>query len=163
MFVSIATPEYTGMKANSLKVRAALTSGVLEVYEKHQDLIGKINNNFLEIEHLVENKVVSSCYVLQDAIFIVSNEGLDFSKTTKETSVYVYAKKSVEISKGFSLDQLMKDIEEKRKNLATEVQALKLENDQNNFELLSVKAFILKEDIVFLEKVYEVAKSKGKN
>jgi F0F1-type ATP synthase epsilon subunit len=160
MFFSIATPEYTGIKPNSLKVRAALTSGLLEIYDKHQDLIGKINNNFLQVEYLIDNKLENSYYILQDAILVVSNQGFE---DNNQTSIFVYAKRLIEISKTFSFEDLAKDTDQVNKNLEKEMESLRVETDENNSDLLATKILLLKEEILFLEKAYTLGRSILKN
>ena len=47
MLFSLATPEYTHIQSNTTKVRVHLRSGVAEIFEQHQDLMGKIDNNII--------------------------------------------------------------------------------------------------------------------
>ena len=51
--------------------------------------MGKVDNNIVEIETNFENKVEKLLFVLQDAVFIVSNQGLDSSADEKGTGIYV--------------------------------------------------------------------------
>jgi hypothetical protein len=62
-----------------------------EIFDQHQDLMGKVDNNLIEIETNFE-KDRKILFVLQDAVFIVSNKGLDATAENKGTGVYVYAK-----------------------------------------------------------------------
>ena len=52
MLFLLATPEYNNVQANTTKVRVHLRSGVAEIFEQHQDLMGKVENNLIEIETL---------------------------------------------------------------------------------------------------------------
>jgi hypothetical protein len=54
--------------------------------------MGKVDNNLIEIETNFENRLEKILFVLQDAVFIVSNKGLDATAENKGTGVYVYAK-----------------------------------------------------------------------
>ena len=53
--------------------------------------MGKIDNNILEVETNFENKVEKTLFVLQDGVFIVSNQGLDVTVRIKEL-VFMYIK-----------------------------------------------------------------------
>ncbi len=163
MFLSITTPEHLHIQPNSLRIKAGLTSGVLEIYNKHQDLIGKIDNNFLEVDSINENKEEKSFYILQDAIFVVSNQNFEEETNASQTSIYVYAKKLLEISKNFSSDLILKELDEKKKELENQMEKLKNESDEdNNFDMLTSKILILKDDVIFLEKAYSFLKEKIK-
>jgi F0F1-type ATP synthase epsilon subunit len=98
MLFLLATPEYSNLQSNTTKVKVHLRSGVAEIFEQHQDLMGKVENNIVEIETNFENKFEKSLFILQDAVFVVSNQGLDTTAETKGTGVYVYAKKVKEIT-----------------------------------------------------------------
>ena len=92
MLFLLATPEYNNIQSNTTKVRVHLRNGVAEIFDQHQDLMGKIDNNILEVETNFENRVEKLLFVLQDAVFIVSNQGLDVNSDNKGTGIYVYAK-----------------------------------------------------------------------
>jgi len=74
MLFLLATPEYNNVQSNTTKVRVHLRSGVAEIFEQHQDLMGKIDNDIVEIETNFENRLEKIWFVLQDAVFIVSNQ-----------------------------------------------------------------------------------------
>jgi hypothetical protein len=82
MLFLLATPEYNNIQSNTTKVKVHLRNGVAEILEQHQDLMGKVENNLLEIETNFENRLEKLLFVLQDAVFIVSNKGLDADKNT---------------------------------------------------------------------------------
>ena len=54
MLFLLATPEYNNIQSNTTKVKVHLRNGVAEILEQHQDLMGKVENNLLEIEMQVE-------------------------------------------------------------------------------------------------------------
>lgn len=56
MLFLLATPEYSNLQSNTTKVKVHLRSGVAEIFEQHQDLMGKVENNIIEIETNFENK-----------------------------------------------------------------------------------------------------------
>ena len=57
MLFLLATPEYNNIQSNTTKVRVHLRNGVAEIFDQHQDLMGKIDNNILEVETNFENKI----------------------------------------------------------------------------------------------------------
>lgn len=159
MFFLLATPEYNNLQSNITKVKVYLKNGVAEIFEQHQDLMGKVENNLVEIESVSENKTETSKFVLQDAVFIVSTQGLDKQAETKATTVYVYAKNVRELSADFSLEKIITDYDKKAAELAAETLRLEQESAGNLKKTLTAKVFLLKDEVEFLKKVMTVAKS----
>ena len=156
MLFLLATPEYNNIQSNTTKVRVHLRNGVAEIFDQHQDLMGKIDNNILEVETNFENKIEKLLFVLQDAVFIVSNQGLDVNSDNKGTGVYVYAKKVKEITSSVSVDEVSKEYEDKKTSLEMENQ--KLGSDEEANKAINSKIFVLKDEVEFLEKVVTVVK-----
>jgi F0F1-type ATP synthase epsilon subunit len=156
MLFLLATPEYSNLQSNTTKVKVHLRSGVAEIFEQHQDLMGKVENNIIEIETNFENKFEKSLFILQDAVFVVSNQGLDTSAETKGTGVYVYAKKVKEINSSISIDEVTKQYEQKLVELETENQ--KLATAEGNEKVINSKIFLLKDEAEFLKKVVTIVK-----
>ena len=151
----LATPEYNNVQSNTTKVRVHLRSGVAEILEQHQDLMGKVDNNIVEVETNFENKIEKLWFVLQDAVFIVSNEQ---KEEAGETGVYIYAKRVQEISKDLTLETIIKQYEEKVEAFELEKQQLAEQNIDPLNQSLNAKLFVLKEDVNFLKKVVSVVK-----
>ena len=156
MLFLLATPEYNNIQSNTTKVRVHLRNGVAEIFDQHQDLMGKIDNNILEVETNFENKIEKLLFVLQDAVFIVSNQGLDVNSDNKGTGIYVYAKKVKEITSSVSVDEVSKEHEDKKTSLEMENQ--KLGSDEEENKAINSKIFVLKDEVEFLEKVVTVVK-----
>jgi len=158
MLFLLSTPEYTNLQSNTTKVKVHLRNGVAEVFDKHQDLMGRIDNNIVEIETNFENRLEKSLFVLQDAVFIVSNKGLDTAAETQLTSVYVYAKRAKEIGSNLSLEELSKQYEQKNTELENET--AKLTGGQNTAldKVINSKIFLLKDEVTFLKKVVTIVK-----
>ena len=145
MLFLLATPEYNNIQSNTTKVRVHLRNGVAEIFDQHQDLMGKIDNNILEVETNFENKIEKLLFVLQDAVFIVSNQGLDVNSDNKGTGIYVYAKKVKEITSSVSVDEVSKEYEDKKTSLEMENQ--KLGSDEEENKAINSKIFVLKDDV----------------
>ena len=156
MLFLLATPEYNNIQSNTTKVRVHLRNGVAEIFDQHQDLMGKVDNNIVEIETNFENKVEKLLFVLQDAVFIVSNQGLDSSADEKGTGIYVYAKKVKEITSSLSVEEVAKEYEDKKTSLERENQKLGI--DEESDKAINSKIFVLKDEVEFLEKVVTVVK-----
>ena len=152
----LATPEYNNIQSNTTKVKVHLRNGVAEVFDQHQDLMGKIENNIIEIETNFENRIEKTLFVLQDGVFIVSNQGLDASTENKGTSVYVYAKRAKEIASNISLEEISKQYEQKKLDLETETQ--KLTGNATSDKVINSKVFLLKDEVEFYKKVFLVVK-----
>jgi hypothetical protein len=117
--------------------------------------MGKVENNIIEIETNFENKFEKSLFILQDAVFVVSNQGLDTTAETKGTGVYVYAKKVKEITSTISVDEVTKQYEQKVAEL--EIENQKLAGDAND-KVINSKIFLLKDEVEFLKKVVTIVK-----
>ena len=152
----LATPEYNNSQSNTTKVRVHLRNGIAEIFDQHQDLMGKIDNNIIEVETNFENRFEKVLFVLQDGVFIVSNQGLDATAETKGTSIYVYAKRAREISSNISVEEISKQYEQKKSILDAETQ--KLTGNESTDKVINSKIFVLKDETAFLQKVLTVVK-----
>jgi hypothetical protein len=161
MLFLLATPEYNNVQSNTTKVRVHLRSGIAEIFEQHQDLMGKVDNNIVEIETNCENKLEKIWFVLQDAVFIVSNQKGNSTGSAFDnegTGVYIYAKRVQEINSSVSMEELSKQYEEKVKLFETEKQNLVNENIDVSDEASNSKLMVIKDEIDFIKKVMAVVK-----
>jgi len=158
MLFLLATPEYTNVQSNTTKVKVHLRNGVAEVFDLHQDLMGRIDNNIVEIETNFENRLEKVLFVLQDAVFIVSNKGLDPNASATGTSVYVYAKRAKEIGSGVSVETITKQYDQKNAELDKATLKLSEPNVDPLDRVINSKIFILQEEVTFLKKVVEIVK-----
>jgi F0F1-type ATP synthase epsilon subunit len=155
MLFLLATPEYNNIQSNTTKVKVHLRNGVAEILDQHQDLMGKVENNLLEIETNFENKLEKLLFILQDAVFIVSNKGLETNIESKGTGVYVYAKRVREINSSTSVEEIIKQYDQKNSELEKELS--KIETEGNSAKVTS-KIFLLKEEVEFLKRAVTIIK-----
>jgi hypothetical protein len=118
--------------------------------------MGRVDNNIIEIETFFENRLEKLLFVLQDAVFVVSNKGLGSDKDKNQTAVYVYAKRAKEISSTVSIDDVSKQYEKISKQLEGLKEKLSLDS-QNR--LLKSKILLVEEEANFLTKTIAVIKS----
>lgn len=156
MLFFLSTAEYSNVQNNTTKVKVHLNGGVAEILDQHQDLMGRIDNNIIEIETFFENRLEKILFVLQDAVFVVSNKGLGADKDKNQTAIYVYAKRAKEISSNLSVDDVSKQYD----NLVKQLEILKEKqtNDSTN-RLLKSKILLVEEETNFLTKTMSVIKS----
>ena len=157
MLFLLNTPEYTNVQSNTTKVKVHLKNGIAEILDQHQDLMGRVENNIVEIETNFENKIETNFFVVQDAVFIVSTKGLD-KKLDKKTSVYVYAKNVKEINSRLAIDEITKQYEKKVELLEKETVKLNQKVDEKLEMSIKSKIFMLNQDAEFLKKVLNLAK-----
>jgi len=151
MFFFLVTSDYNTQELNTNKAKFSSTTGNLEILDKHQDLMGLITNNVVEIETTVENKNEKSLFFLQTGIFVISTKGLE--KNKKGTSIYVYASKAKKISPTTSVEEVNKELEEKRLEL-------EIEKKKTGKQLASpAKLSRLENEIIFCEKVVGFVKT----
>lgn len=157
----LLTPERNFQILNVSRVKGHLKNGIVEVFDKHQFLMGLIENNLIEIEAIGENEL-KKFFVLQDGIFIVSETNLGDLKLKTPTTVYAYAKTFFEIKKNTSIEELSINYQEKKEALDQEILKLSAgKNEQINY-LLNAKTLLLKEEVEFFRniiKIYEKVKS----
>jgi F0F1-type ATP synthase epsilon subunit len=158
MLFLLATPEYNNVQANTTRVKVHLRNGVAEIYEQHQDLMGKVENNLVEIETNFENKLEKFSFVLQDAVFIVSNKGLDEESENQETGVYVYAKKVQELGPNLSIDKLTEEYTQKKEELDKELEKLNNKSSDPLDSVINSKVLLLQEDVEFLRRTLVIVK-----
>ena len=159
MLFFLATPEYNQAQSNTTKIRVHLSTGVAEIYDQHQDLMGKIDNDMVEIETNFDNKIEKSKFLVQEGVFVVSTKNtISVTPTGPDTGVYIYAKRAKEINSKISLDEISKEYEIKKERLEKEEQKLP-EGKKNSYNLLTnSKLYLLKEEVDFLRKVILVVK-----
>lgn len=158
MLLLLATPEYNNLQSNISKVRVHLRNGVAEIFDQHQDLMGKVENNLIEIETNFENKMEKSLFVLQDAVFIVSNKGLDGNAETNETGVYIYAKKAAKVGKNIPTEELSEQYDTKKTLLDAELEKLNEKGSDTLNKVITSKVLLLQEEVEFLRKALVIAK-----
>lgn len=141
-----------------LRVKAQLTNGTTEVLDQHQDLLGKICNNIIEIETSLENKLEKIYFVAQEAIFGVSTKRLDKKQESRTTSVYVYATEMLEINSNTSIEDLRAQFDLKTTELEIETQKAKGESFDLSRNIMNAKLVGLKNEIEFLGVALKLAK-----
>ena len=158
MLFLLATPEYNNTQSNTTKVKVHLRSGIAEILDNHQDLMGKVENDIIEIESNFENKIEKLTFVLQDAVFVVSNQGLDATADNKNTGIYVYAKRAKEVGSNISLEEVTKQFETKNIELEMEREKISSLNLDPNDKVISSKIILIQDELEFLKKVQAVVK-----
>lgn len=162
MLFFLATPEYNQTQSNTTKIKVHLSTGIAEILEQHQDLMGKIDNDIIEIETNFENKIEKTKFLVQEGIFVVSTKNTISvtAPTTTETGVYVYAKRAKELSSKTSLEQISKEYESKQERLEKEEQKVaEGSKEPLSYErITNSKFYLLKEEVEFLKKAVFILK-----
>lgn len=156
MFFFLATSDYTTLRPTATKVRVYLTNGIAEIFEQHQTLLGKIDRDRLDVETIVDNKIETTTFLLQNAIFVVSNKELTSKKTG--TYIYVYAQRVKEITSSLNIEELIKQNQLKKDEFEKEKEKVSKETDQTKSTSNSTKLMMITEEIAFLERVISFTK-----
>jgi hypothetical protein len=168
MLFFLSTPNYINEQLNTTKVKVHLKNGIAEILDQHQDLMGNVENDLIEIETNFENKIEKFIFVVQQAIFVVSHKGLDNKAQKKGTSIYVYAKDVREINSSISLDENIKQYEKKKLELSIELKKLEDEKEATKklnptnvttSNLTNSQVLLLQQDVDFLKTVISIVKS----
>jgi hypothetical protein len=162
MYFTLTAPQAFGTTqnlANHLnvtKVKVHLRNGVAEILENHQELMGKVDNDLIEVETNVENRSEKFRYVAENAIFIVSPVKADAeTQTARATDIFVYAQRFYEITPNLSLDELEKAYQQKNNQLEEE---LKKQELQDSTKALPPKIFLLRSEVAFLKRILVIVK-----
>lgn len=153
----LLTSECAYTISNVRKVKGFLSHGVVEVFDRHQDLMGLVENNLVEIELNLEN-AAKEFFALQNGIFIVFSTPLGSNIAKSETIVYVYAKAFLKIEKNTSIEELLQKYEHKKFLLNTELQKFNKNIMDPSDLLVNSKALMLKEETEFLQSTIVIAK-----
>lgn len=158
MQFSLATPEDTKKNlSNATRVKVHLTTGIVEILDKHQDLLGKVSMDILEVESNNDNKSEKSKFILQEGLVIVSTKGLDIE--TAQTGVYVYAKRILELTTSLSMEEFSKKVEQKSAKLELEKLLLADVTPSGiNTNTLKTKVLLLEDELAFDKKVLALIK-----
>lgn len=156
----LATPDDIKKSLSNVnRIKIHLTTGLIEILDKHQDLLGQIRTDLVEVENNDENKIEKIRFIVQDAVVIVSNKGLNNDNTLSETGTYIYTKRVLELTSNLSLDEFSKKIEQNSIKLENEKQVL---SDPNitliNLKKTKTKIFLLEDDLEFDKKVLSFLK-----
>jgi F0F1-type ATP synthase epsilon subunit len=161
MLFFLATPEYNLAQSNTTKIKVHLSTGIAEILDQHQDLMGKIDNDIVEIETNFDNKIEKLKFLVQEGVFVVSTKNsISSSATSSETGIYVYAKRSQEISSKISIDDITKQYEIKKDRFEKEEEKFfegKKETVAYN-RITNTKLCLLKEEVEFFKKAISVLK-----
>jgi hypothetical protein len=121
--------------------------------------MGTVENNLVEIESVFENKVEKFLFILQDAVFIVSTKGLEKNIESKGTGVYVYARRVREINQSTSVDDIVKQYEQKKNELENEkAKDDKTKDSKSSTLLVNSRIFLLQEEVEFLRRASIIIK-----
>ena len=97
MFFQVTNLDENTIQTNTIKIRANLRNGVTEFLEGHTDMLGRIDNDIILTESIVEGRTIKKEFIIQSGVLIVSNGGLN-SEAPKGTYVLVHSKEIVELS-----------------------------------------------------------------
>ena len=157
MQFSLATPEDNKkVLSNATKVKIHLSTGIVEILDRHQDLLGRIDINLLEVESNQENKIEKFKYILQEGIIVVATKGLTVEPGS-QTGVYIFAKRIIELNSNLSIDELSKKLDQKIGKLDSQKQLL-AESVPAEMSKIKAKIILLQEEVEFEKKVIVFAK-----
>ena len=160
MLLFLSTPEYTSTQSNTTKVRVSLTNGSAEIYDKHQDLMGRIENNIMEVETAFENRVEKTMFIVQNGVFVVSTKGLEATPENAITTVYLYARRVLQVTQNLSIDELVKEYEKKQAILDVLVARLLAKKEGESLvKPLGSKLLLLEEEVTFLRRAIVIVKA----
>ena len=130
--------------ADPIKVNVGLTTGSIEVLDKHYDLLGNISNNIVEYTFLKENKVETRTFFFRTGIFWIGNKNIvnlnlllpnlnstilqekqnTFVDKKYDTTVIVYGNNMVELTSNSSEEPILKEIERVKQQIEKETEIL---------------------------------------
>ena len=149
MRVYLSAVGYDNRFENVTKVRTFLTSGVAEILDGHQSMVGSVSNNKIEIETTFDSKVERQVFMVKESILLVNPEKIE--EEFGLTVVFIQANTIRDISKPSSstLEGLKKECEK------LELLLSKLSNSTEKESIIKNSAArkVIQSDLTFLSKV----------
>lgn len=170
MYFTLSAPEVNKMLKNTLCVKVFLRNGAAQIYPEHQDLIGKVENNLIEVQASnLDNKIEKFRYFLKDAVLLVSSKSLgskDRNQTLDEKmGVSIYATKAYELNSELSKEKAAKLWEEKKAVYEKELEKYQSEiktnqdlNAKQGFQPVSARLMTLSDDVDFFKRLFDIVK-----
>ena len=87
MLFFISAPGYTSSQFNATKIRVHLRSGVAEILPGHQAMLGKVDQNIIEVETNFENKLLEEKENLEN--LLMSKFKVLDDKTNKFYQIFI--------------------------------------------------------------------------
>lgn len=150
----LSSPEFSISFDNLTKVTVNLRSGKAEILENHQELLGIISNNLLEIETSKENKIEKYSYILQEGMLTVLPKD---KQEPNETLVTVFAKNVCSLQSSV-LDDLIKKYEEKNEEIKKEKTKFLTSEDPTIQQVIQTKLLLLEQELEFAKQCVNFAK-----
>jgi hypothetical protein len=167
MQVLLTSMDYTYMEHYATKVKVRLQTGEAEFYEQHQELLGVIISDFVQIERTIDNKVEIRSFMVQDSVVVVTTpkkEDLNPESPNPNniTYVFIYCKQAIEIDSQTPIDKILTNCENLKIKLLKEQENLSFEKKENpkdvGVAVLETKILMLQRDISYYEKVLKKVK-----
>lgn len=155
MLFFISATEYSNIQQNTTKVNVHLRGGIAQVLDQHQDLMGLVEDDIVEVETFFENRVEKLSFAVQNGVFIISNKGLGADREKNKTAVYVYAKRVQELNAKLSVEATLKEYEKVSKEV--EILRKKLALDDKN-SALKAETLLAEDDAKFLLRLMAIIK-----
>nr|AYO28659.1 ATP synthase CF1 epsilon subunit [Neotessella volvocina] len=150
MQFSLIGSEFNYGQLNASKVKVYLRTGCVEILEQHQDLLGKIENDVIEIESNNENQKEIKRFILQEAVFVVSTIKPEVNGS--KTAVSVYSTGVKELNNELNLDAVIKEYEEKKGLLEALTDLRKAEENKTKQQSMDSTILLLKSEVEFLRR-----------
>jgi len=146
MRVYLSAVGYDNRFENVTKVRAYLTSGVVEILDGHQSMAGVLKNNKIEIEMTFDSKVERQVFMVKESILLINPEEIE--EEFGLTVAFIQANNTYEITKPSSsmIEGLKKECEKLELNLT------KISSSEDSLKNSAAKK-VIESDLTFLLKV----------
>lgn len=146
MRVYLSAVGYDNRFENVTKVRAYLTSGVVEILDGHQSMAGVLKNNKIEIEMTFDSKVERQVFMVKESILLINPEEIE--EEFGLTVAFIQANNTYEITKPSPsmIEGLKKECEKLELNLT------KISSSEDSLKNSAAKK-VIESDLTFLLKV----------
>ncbi len=165
MQVRIITDKSVYVQTDVIRVLTQVSSGLIEIYNGHQDLIGSIVSGFLEVRFTKDNKIENKYFAVRDGVIVVTNGNIVGSQGDEydQTRINVFASKLKEIGTDFPVAKMQKELDkkiEKSQKLEEEINQIMDKNPEKSTQKLEDKLMLLFEEIDFLKSCIDLHKKR---
>lgn len=146
MRVYLSAVGYDNRFENVTKVRAYLTSGIVEILDGHQSMVGSIINNQIEIETTFDSKVERQVFMVKESVILINPEKI--AEEFGLTVVFIQANAIRDITKPSSstIEGLKRECEKLELNLS------KIPSSEDSTKNSAARK-VIQSDLTFLLKV----------
>lgn len=144
---------YRASIPNAKRVKANLTNGIIEILEGHEPIAGPIENNLVQVEKEVDNKILRFIYIIKNGTLDSIKEEIDDKKIEINSEVIVTINAD-EVYVGTLSEESIIELNEKCERCLKFLNSVKIENKDE----LSSLSIATNNNLIFYKECIRIIK-----